>query len=65
MWYSPRLSRETVRRLYFRAKREGIAMTVLTDRLVQQALDTEEGIDCRRGKNWNTRSSESGSTPSG
>ena len=41
-WYSPQLSRELVRRLYHRAKIERVPMTRLVNRLVQQALDTEQ-----------------------
>jgi hypothetical protein len=32
----------------FKAKAEGIRMTVLANRIVQQALDAEEVIECRR-----------------
>lgn len=41
-WYSPQLSREIVRRLYHRAKIERVPMTRLANRLIQQALDTEQ-----------------------
>lgn len=37
-WYSPRLRRELVTQLYFRAKAEGIPMTRLADRLIDEAL---------------------------
>ncbi len=37
-WYSPQLRRDLVTRLYFRAKEEGIPMTRLADRLIQEAL---------------------------
>lgn len=37
-WYSPCLRRELVTQLYFRAKAEGIAMTTLTNRLVEEGL---------------------------
>lgn len=36
-WYSPRLRRDLVTRLYFRAQEEGIPMTRLADRLIEQA----------------------------
>ncbi|HWY50679.1 MAG TPA: hypothetical protein VNW72_04275 [Chthoniobacterales bacterium] len=43
-WYSPQLARELVRRLYFKAKAEGVPMTVLVNRLIENALgDTESG----------------------
>ncbi len=41
-WYSPQLSREIVSRLYFKAKAERIPMTVLVNRLIEQALDPDE-----------------------
>jgi hypothetical protein len=47
-WYSPRLSREIVSRLYFKAKAERIRMTVLANRIIKQALDAEEVTECRR-----------------
>ena len=37
-WYSPRLRRDLVTRLYFRAQAEGIPMTRLADRLIDEAL---------------------------
>jgi post-segregation antitoxin (ccd killing protein) len=43
-WYSPQLSREIVSRLYHKAKVEGIPMTRLANRIMQQALDKEEVI---------------------
>jgi len=36
--YSPQLSRELVHRLYHQAKAEGVPMTVLANRLVEEAL---------------------------
>ena len=41
-WYSPQLSREIVSRLYFKAKAEGIPMTRLASRLIEQALGSAE-----------------------
>ena len=41
-WYSPQLSREIVSRLYFKAKAERIPMTVLVNRLIEQALGPDE-----------------------
>jgi hypothetical protein len=43
-WYSPQLARETVRRLYFRAKAEGIPMTVLANQLMEEALGNNRPI---------------------
>ena len=37
-WYSPQLRRDLVTRLYFRARAEGIPMTRLADRLIDEAL---------------------------
>lgn len=54
-WYSPQLARETVRRLYFRAKAERIPMTRLANRFVEKALDTEGVIECRRDTNNGSR----------
>jgi hypothetical protein len=45
-WYSPQLSRKLVSRLYFKAKAERIPMTVLINRIVEQALDTEHAAEC-------------------
>ena len=47
-WYSPQLSREIVSRLYFKAKAERIPMTVLANRIMEKALDTEQVIESRR-----------------
>ena len=41
-WYSPQLAREIVSRLYYKAKAEGIPMTRLANRLVEQALGSKE-----------------------
>ena len=45
-WYSPQLSRDLVSRLYSKAKPERIPMTILANRLMQQALDTEQVAEC-------------------
>lgn len=37
-WYSPQLRRDLVKTLYFRAKAEGIPMTHLANRLIDEAL---------------------------
>ena len=37
-WYSPQLRRDLVKRLYFSAKAEGMPMTRLVDRLIEEAL---------------------------
>lgn len=47
-WYSPKLARETVRRLYFKAKAEGVPMTVIANRIIEIALDAEEIVECPR-----------------
>jgi len=47
-WYSPKLKRELVSKLYFRAKAEGVAMTTLVNRIVQTALDAEQMVESRR-----------------
>ena len=44
-WYSPQLSREIVSRLYLKAKAEGIPMTRLASRLIEQALGPNEPSD--------------------
>ena len=44
-WYSPQLSRQVVAKLYYRAKSERIPMTVLANRLVEQALASNEAIE--------------------
>ena len=43
-WYSPKLKRELVSKLYFRARAEGVAMTSLVNRIVQTALDAEKVV---------------------
>jgi len=47
-WYSPQLSREIVSRLYLRAKSEGVPMTVLANRLVEEALENNQQTNTRR-----------------
>ena len=37
-WYSPQLRRDLVTKLYFRAKAEGVPMTRLANRLVEESL---------------------------
>ena len=37
-WYSPQLRRDLVTRLYYRAQAEGMPMTRLADRLIEEAL---------------------------
>jgi hypothetical protein len=36
--YTPQLSREIVSRLYFKAKSQGVSMTVLANRIMENAL---------------------------
>ncbi len=43
-WYSPQLAREIVSRLYYKAKADGIPMTRLASRLIEEALGSEETI---------------------
>jgi hypothetical protein len=66
-WYSPQLAREIVSRLYYKAKAEGIPMTRLANRIIQQALDTEQAIqvqvDARCGSS-HCRAREQSSTAS-
>ena len=42
--YSPQLSREIVSRLYFKAKSERVPMTVLANRIMENALGKPEAI---------------------
>jgi|GraSoiStandDraft_4_1057263.scaffolds.fasta_scaffold1132199_1 hypothetical protein len=46
-WYSPRLSRDIVSRLYHKAKAEGIPMTALVNQIVRRALDVEDTLELR------------------
>jgi hypothetical protein len=43
--YSPQLSREIVSRLYLKAKAEGIPMTRLASRLIEEGLDSNKSSD--------------------
>jgi hypothetical protein len=47
-WYSPQLSREIVSQLYHRAKAERVPMTVLANRMMEEALRNKKQIDVRR-----------------
>jgi hypothetical protein len=40
--YSPQLSRELVRRLYHQAKAERIPMTILANRIIEDALGKDK-----------------------
>jgi len=42
--YTPQLSREIVSRLYFKAKTEHVPMTVLANRIMEEALGKPEAI---------------------
>jgi hypothetical protein len=42
--YTPQLSREIVSRLYFKAKAECVPMTVLANRIMENALGNPEAI---------------------
>jgi hypothetical protein len=41
-WYSPQLRREIVSRLYHRAKAKHVPMTVLANRIIERAIDSDE-----------------------
>jgi hypothetical protein len=43
-WYSPQLSREIVGQLYRRAKVEHVPMAILANRLIKQALGSNDTI---------------------
>jgi len=47
-WYSPKLARESVRRLYFQAKEQHLPMTVLANRLIEEALGNKKRINTRK-----------------
>lgn len=40
--YTPQLRREVVSRLYHRAKSEGVPMTVLANRIMEEALEPHD-----------------------
>lgn len=46
-WYSPQLSRELVSQLYQKAKAEGVAMTVLGNRIMEEALGNKKRTNSR------------------
>ena len=52
-WYTPRLSRKIVFRLYHKAKAERIPMTVLANRLIEQALGPDESSQTATANNSN------------
>jgi hypothetical protein len=47
-WYSPQLARELVSRLYVKAKAEGIPMTQLANKIIEQALGDKRQIKTQR-----------------
>ena len=51
--YSPQLSREIVSRLYYKAKDERIPMTVLVNRLIEQALGPDESTQAPTANHGN------------
>ena len=53
-WYSPQLSREIVGRLYFKAKAQRIPMTVLVNRIIEQALGPDESSPIAEENNTKT-----------
>jgi hypothetical protein len=59
-WYSPRLRRALVTKLYFRAKAEGVPMTRLTNRLVEEGLSR---ISILTGEQITARAAEEPQTP--
>ena len=44
-WYSPQLRRDLVSRLYHRARAEGMPMTRLANRLIDEALTRQPATD--------------------
>jgi hypothetical protein len=46
-WYSPQLSREIVSRLYHRAKAERVPMTILANRIMEEALGNKKRTNAR------------------
>ena len=44
-WYTPRLSRKIVSRLYFKAKAERIPMTKLANKIIEQALGNKKQVN--------------------
>jgi hypothetical protein len=46
-WYSPQLSREIVSQLYHRAKAERVPMTVLANRIMEEALGNKKRTNTR------------------
>jgi hypothetical protein len=46
--YSPQLSKELVCRLYHRAKAKRIPMTVLANRLIEEALENKKQTNAKR-----------------
>lgn len=40
--YSPKISEDLIHRLHVLARRQGIPMTVLVDRMLKEALDRDE-----------------------
>jgi hypothetical protein len=57
-WYSPQLSREIVSRLYFKAKAEQVPMTVLANRIIEEALSANESPDTTSESENNIEKSE-------
>jgi len=47
-WYSPQLSRKLVSQLYHKAKTERVPMTVLANRLMEEALGNKKRIGAQR-----------------
>jgi hypothetical protein len=48
-WYTPQLSRELVSQLYHRAKSERVPMTVLANRIVEEALGNDKRSNTQVG----------------
>jgi hypothetical protein len=46
-WYSPQLSREIVSQLYHRAKAERVPMTILANRIMEEALGNKKRTNMR------------------
>ena len=53
--YTPQLSPELVSRLYHKAKAERVPMTVLTNRLLEEALGNDEHTNAQQMANQHKR----------
>jgi len=53
-WYSPQIPRDLVSRLYVKAKAEGIPMTRLASRLIEEALGSGDKVTMSKLEENNT-----------